>query len=106
MLNLDFYNSLLDSSLVFGKRFEITDDLSIIPIYKSKVSVMNLKSTVKTTDSDGMFSSLDILPLGFLKVFKDDITIIDFNKKKNNIIDIPKVFSNIDVNDLLKNIKL
>ena len=45
MDNFDFISKLLDGRIVLEKKEEITQDLFIIPVYKVKISFLNLKTT-------------------------------------------------------------
>lgn len=107
MNNLEFMSKLLDGRIVLGKKEEISDNLYIIPVYKVKITVMNLKTDLK--ESNGDSSSISASPICLLKVFNNNIDIINLEElaKSESILDsIPNMLNNIDVNGILKNIKL
>lgn len=107
MESLGFINDLLDYKIVLGDKLEIGEGLFIIPVYKSKVSFINLKTDLKANIGDGFGGSLNVFPICLLKVFNNNVEVINFKEEKDNIIDvIPSIMSNLDINELIKNIKI
>lgn len=108
MDNFDFISKLLDGRIVLGKKEEITQDLFIIPVYKVKISFLNLKTDIKKNNGDGESGSINVSPICLLKIYNNNVEIInlDGNHKDSYTDVIPNIMSNIDINSLLKNIKL
>lgn len=106
MESLSFMNDLLNCKVVLGDKLEIGDNLYIIPVYKSKISFMNLKTDLKDNIGDGLGGSLNVNPICLLKVFNNNIEVINF-KDENNIGDIiPNILTNVDLNELIKKIPI
>lgn len=109
MESLDFLSKLLDGKVVLGSREDINENLSIIPVYKVKISFLNLKTDIKNNNGDGASGSLNVCPICLLKISNNNIDIISldcFNKKDNITDIIPSMISNIDINNILKGLKL
>lgn len=109
MGNLDFISKLLDGRVVLGSREEILPNLYIIPVYKVKISFFNLSTDLKNNTGDGSSGSLNVTPICLLEVKDDNIKVLSFadgNKPDSIENVIPNIFSNLDINGILKNIKL
>ena len=91
-----------------GQKEKITDNLSIIPIYKVKINFINLNTDIKSNVSDGSSGSVSITPVCLLEIKEDDIKIIRFEDKKTKddfFEFVPTLISNINVNEILKGLK-
>ena len=78
----------------------------IIPVYKVKMSFLNLKTDLKENSGDGVSGSINVNPICLLKVYKGNLDVINFKEEKDHIFDnVSNILSNIDFNDVLKNIK-
>ncbi len=109
MESFNFISKLLDGRVVLGAKEEIGDNLYIIPVYKVKISFLNLKTDIKATNGDGASGSINVTPICLLKVVNNSVEVINFDEApaKEGITDIlPNMLSNIDVNTILKNFKL
>ena len=108
MDNLDFISNILNGKIVLGNKEEIIPNLYIIPVYKVKVLFFKSVDKLKNDTGDGSSGSINITPICLLQVKDDNIKIISLsNDPKPNILEgiIPNIFSNIDVNSILKNVK-
>lgn len=108
MENLDFVSTILDGRVVLGKKEQMTDRLSIVPVYKVKISFLNLSTDLKTTVGDGSSGSVTITPICLLQVLDDTISVLSLEEKhiKEEFTEwIPNLISNIDIGNVLKNIK-
>ncbi len=108
MESLDFISKLLDGRLVLGNKEEIIDGLFIIPVYRVKISFLNLKTDLKAS-SDGASGSINVTPICLIKIYNGscDIINLDENNKKEIITDaIPNILGSIDLSGILKNIKI
>ena len=93
---------------MMGQKEKITDNLSIIPIYKVKINFINLNTDIKSNVSDGSSGSVSITPVCLLEIKEDDIKIIRFEDKKTKddfFEFVPTLISNINVNEILKGLK-
>ena len=109
MENFDFISKLLDGRIVLGEKMLINDGLYIIPVYKAKVSFLTVKTDIKSNNGDGLSGNLNVTPICILKVLNSNIEIINLEEldKKEGIMDvIPNMLNNIDVNNILKNLKI
>ena len=109
MENLDFVSKLLNESIMLGKKGDITENLSIVTVYKVKVNFFNVNTDIKDTAGDGSNINLLITPVCILQIKNEDITILKFDDKapKEDFFDIiPSLISNINVNDVLKGLKI
>lgn|GEM_PF-1508703 len=109
MENFEFINRLLDGRVVLGAKEEIVSGLYIIPVYKVKISFLNLKTDINSNNGDGASGSISVGPICLLKISNNNVEVISLEdeNKKDGILDaIPNVLSNIDINNLFKNIKL
>jgi uncharacterized spore protein YtfJ len=109
MENLDFISKLLDGKIVLGNKEEIIPNLYIIPVYKVKISFFNLSTDLKNNTGDGSSGSINVTPMCLLQIKDDNIRILSiFDDTKPNVLEgiLPNIFSNIDVNNILKNVKL
>lgn len=109
MDNFNFIATLLDGRVVLGKKEEIGENLFIIPVYKVKISFLNLKTDIKTNNGDGASGTIHVTPICLLKVYNNTIDVISFEEAntKDGFSDvIPNMLSNIDMNTILKNLKL
>ncbi len=109
MESLDFISKLLNERIMIGKKEEITDHLSIVPVYKVKVNFFNVNTDIKNTTGDGTSGSLSITPICILQIKNENITILKFEDKspKEDFFDIiPNIMSNININDVLKGLKV
>lgn len=107
MESLDFINKILDGRLVLGAKEQISESLFIIPVYRVKISFINLKTDVKA--SDGSSGSINVTPICLIKANNGNVDIISLNDlhEHENILDsIPNILNGIDVNSILKNMKI
>ena len=94
---------------MLGKKEDITDNLSIVPVYKVKVNFFNVNTDIKATAGDGSNVNLLITPVCILQIKNETITILRFEDKtpKEDFFDlIPSLVSNININDVLKGLKI
>lgn len=109
MESFNFISKLLDGRVVLGAKEELGDNLYVIPVYKVKISFLNLKTDIKSNNGDGASGSINVTPICLLKVFNNTIDVISLEEAgvKDSFTDIlPNMLSNIDVNTILKNFKL
>ena len=107
MESLNFIKEILDGKVVLGKKEEIVSGLFIIPVYRVKMSFLNLKTDLKDNSGDGISGSVNVHPLCLLKVFNGSVDVITLKEDKDNFVDnIGNLLSNIDLNDVFKNIKI
>lgn len=107
--NLDFISKLLNERIMLGKKEELTENLSIVPVYKVKVNFFNVNTDIKDTAGDGSNVNLLITPVCILQIKNDTITIVKFEDKtpKEDFFDIiPSLVSNLNINDVLKGLKI
>lgn len=107
--SLDLITKLLNERIMLGKKEDITENLSIIPVYKVKVNFFNVNTDIKNTVGDGTSGGLTITPLCILQIKNEAITIIkldDKNPKEDFFDVIPNIMSNININDVLKGLKI
>lgn len=107
MENLNFISKLLDGRLVLGNKEEIVDGLFIIPVYKIKLSFLNLKTDLKAS-SDGASTSINVNPVCLIKIFNNSADFIMLEDNKTDFVAdaMPNILGNIDIASILKNIKL
>lgn len=108
MNNFDFITNVLDGRLVLGDKLELSDSMFIIPIYKSKISFLDIKTDIKNNNGDGISANILTTPICILKVEQGSMEIINLTiDEKYKFKDtIPDVLANFDLNNILKNIKL
>lgn len=109
MESFNFISKLLDGRVVLGAKEELGDNLYVIPVYKVKISFLNLKTDIKSNNGDGASGSINVTPICLLKVFNNTIDVISLEEAgvKDSFTDIlPNMLSNIDVNTILKKFKL
>ena len=109
MESFELISKLLDGKIVLGEKQEIEEKLYLIPVYKAKVSFLTVKTDIKSNNGDGLSGNLNVTPICILKVNNGSIDIINLEEldKKEGIMDvIPNMLNNIDVNNILKNIKI
>ena len=107
MEGLGYVNDLFNGKIVLGDKLEIGNDLYIVPVYKSKVSFINLKTDLKDNVGDGVGASLNVNPICLLKVHNNIVEVLNFKEDKDNIMDvIPNMLASIDLNEILKSIKI
>lgn len=109
MESFNFISKLLDGRVVLGAKEELGDNLYIIPVYRVKISFLNLKTDIKSNNGDGASGSINVTPICLLKVLNNTIDVISLEEAgvKDSFTDIlPNMLSNIDVNTILKNFKL
>lgn len=104
----DFLSKVLEGRVVLGNKERLSDDLYIIPLYKSKIGSFDLSTDIKNTIGNGNSSSAVFVPIGILEIKNDSIKLIRIEEKnKDDFFDfIPNLMSTINVNDLIKNIKM
>ena len=104
----DFVSKVLEGRVVLGNKEKISDDLYIIPLYKSKIGNFNVNTDIKNTYGNGDSSSAIFVPIGILEIKNDVIRLIKIDEKtKDDFFDIiPNLMSTINVNDIIKNIKM
>ncbi len=108
MESFNFISKLLDGRVVLGAKEEIDAGLYLIPVYKVKISFLNLKTDIKSTNGDGASGSINVTPICLLKIVNQAVDVISFEEAsvKDGIGDlIPNMLSNIDVNSLFKGLK-
>lgn len=108
MESFNFISKLLDGRVVLGAKEEIGEGLYLIPVYKVKISFLNLKTDIKSTNGDGASGSINVTPICLLKIVNNVVDVISFEEAsiKDGISDlIPNMLSNIDVNSLFKGFK-
>ena len=98
---------LLDGRLVLGNKEDLGNNLYLIPVYKVKITFMNLKTDIKA-NSDGESGCINVTPICLLKIYNSIVDVISLDEgSKETFKDIiPNMLNNIDVNSILKNIKL
>lgn len=109
MESFNFISKLLDGRVVLGAKEELGENLYVIPVYKVKISFLNLKTDIKSNNGDGASGSINVTPICLLKVFNNVIDVISLEEAgvKDSFTDIlPNMLSNIDMNTILKNFKL
>ena len=109
MNGLELFDKLFNKNVMLGDKITLNEDLSIIPVYKLKVNTLNLNTDIKNYVGDGVSGGFSITPVCILKVLDNDISVITFEdkSKKDEIFDfIPSLLTNININDILKNIKI
>ena len=109
MNGLELFDKLFNKNVMLGDKITLNEDLSIIPVYKLKVNTLNLNTDIKNNVGDGVSGGFSIKPVCILKVLDNDISVITFEdkSKKDEIFDfIPSLLTNININDILKNIKI
>lgn len=109
MENLDFISKILNERIMIGKKEDITDNLSIIGVYKVKVNFFNVNTDIKKGTGDGNNINLSIIPICILQIKNENVSIIKFDdlKPKEDFLDIiPNLMSNININDVLKGLKI
>lgn len=104
----DFVTKILESRVVLGNKEKISDDLYIIPLYKSKIGNFDVNTDIKNTTGNGNSNSAVFVPIGILEIKHDVIRLIRIEEKvKDDFFDIiPNLMSNINVNDIIKNIRI
>jgi uncharacterized spore protein YtfJ len=107
-LENDFVTKILESRVVLGNKEKISDDLYIIPLYKSKIGNFDINTDIKNTTGNGNSNSAVFVPIGILEIKHDVIRLIRIEEKvKDDFFDIiPNLMSNINVNDIIKNIRI
>ena len=108
MDNLDLISKILDGKVVLGNKEEIIPNVYIVPVYKVKISFFNLSTDLKNNLGDGSSGSINVTPICLLQVKDDNIKIISLaDDSKPNVFEgiLPNLFSNIDINSILKNVK-
>ncbi|MCM1557143.1 MAG: hypothetical protein NC087_06375 [Anaeroplasma bactoclasticum] len=109
MESLDLISKLLNERIMLGKKEDLTENLSIVPVYKVKVNFFNVNTDIKNTTGDGSSGSLLITPVCILQIKNETVTILKFEDKtpKEDFFDvIPSLMSNININDVLKGLKI
>ena len=109
MQGLELFDKLLNERVMLGKELKLKDDLSIIPVYKLKVNTMNLNTEIKNQVGDGSGGGFSITPICILKILDNDISVIRFDSKNNKddmFEFIPSLLTNININDIFKNLKI
>lgn len=102
-MNNDFLNELKDTisgDVVFGKKISLSDDISLLPVYKLKLNY--LKVDGKTKYITGDCGSVNVVPLCFIEIKPGGIRIHNLTHEFNigevmdkapNIIDtVSKLF--------------
>lgn len=104
----DFVSKILEGRVVLGNKEKISDDLYIIPLYKSKIGNFDINTDIKNTTGNGVSNSAIFVPIGILEIKHDVIRLIRIEEKtKDDFFDIiPNLMSNINVNEIIKNIKM
>lgn len=108
MEGLELFDKLLNERIMFGNELKLKEDLSIIPVYKLKITTMNLNAEIKSQIGDGTGGGIVVTPVCVLKIHDTDISVIRLDEKvnKEDMFDfLPSLFNNININDILKNIK-
>lgn len=93
---------------MLGKKEDITDNLSIVPVYKVKVNFFNVNTDIKDTAGDGSNVNLLITLLCILQIKNENITILRFEDKtpKEDFFDlIPSLVSNTNFNEVIEGFK-
>ena len=109
MEGLELFDKLLNERIMFGKELKLKEDLSIIPVYKLKLTTMNISTEIKSQLGDGNGGGIVVTPICVLKIFDNDISVIRLDEKTNKedmFEFIPSLFSNLNINELIKNIKI
>lgn len=109
MESLDLISKLLNERIMLGKKEDITDGLSVIPVYKVKINFFNVNTDIKNSLGDGTSGGLVITPICILQIKNENISIIKFEDKnsKEDFFDmIPNLMSNVNFNDVLKGLKI
>ncbi|MGM9969116.1 MAG: hypothetical protein ACI35S_01830 [Anaeroplasma sp.] len=106
MESLQFISKLLEGRLVLGAKEELGNNISLIPVYKVKISFLNLKTDLK--DSDGASGSIGVTPICLIKNTNGIVDIISLEETQRDSFKdvIPNMLNNIDINSILKNIKI
>lgn len=107
MESLNNITNLLEGKIVLGSKEEICPNLFIIPVYKVKISFLNLKTDLKENIGDGASGSINVTPICLLKVYNNNLDVVSLNNNKDSFSEIiPNFLSNIDINDIFRSIKL
>lgn len=104
----DFVARILESRVVLGNKEKISEDLYIVPLYKSKIGNFDVNTDIKNSSGNGNSNSAIFVPIGILEIKNDIIRLIRIEEKvKDDFFDIiPNLMSTINVNDIIKNIKM
>lgn len=102
----NFITDILKGKIVLGTKEEVVDGIFLIPIYRVKISFLNVKADVKNTD--GISGNVSVSPIGLIKISNNDFDIIKLEEeKKEGFTEIlPKFIENIDLNNILTNLKI
>ena len=109
MDHMDRVSKLLEGRVILGQREIITEDLSIIPVYRLKISFVDLSTDLKNTAGDGAIGSVHITPLCLLQVKGNNLSVLRFEDKspKEEFADVlPSLMVNIDLGNVLKGLKI
>ena len=109
MEGLELFDKLLNERIMFGKELKLKEDLSIIPVYKLKINTINLSTEIKSQLGDGTGGGIVVIPICVLKIYDTDISVIRLDEKSNKedmFEFIPSLLGNLNINDILKNIKI
>ena len=108
MNNLDYISKLLEGKIVLGNKEEVIPNVYIIPVYKLKISFFNLSTDLKNNTGDGSSGSINVTPICLIQIKNDELKIVGLNSNKPDVLEgiLPNLFSNVDINSILKNIRL
>ena len=69
---------------------------------------MNINTEIKSQLGDGSGGGIVITPMCVLKIYDTEISVIRLDEKtKDDVFDfLPSLFSNININDIIKSIKV
>ena len=109
MEGLELFDKLLNERIMFGNVLKLKEDLSIIPVYKLKITTMNLNAEIKSQSGDGTGGGIVVTPVCVLKIYDNDISVIRLDEKSNKdemFEFLPNILGNLNINDIIKNIKI
>ncbi len=106
MESFSYIVKLLDGRLVLGAKEEVGDNLFIIPVYKIKISFLNLKTDIKSNNGDGVSGNISVMPICLLKIYNNNLELIKLSEANIKEDILPSFLNNIDINNILKNFKM
>lgn len=105
--NLKSLYELSQSNLVLGKELKINDGLIIIPVFKAKLNYFTFETTIKDNDGNALSGSMSYDPICFILIKNGVPSILPIAEKKETVMDkLPQLFESVDINSLIKGIKM
>lgn len=109
MKGIEFIEKLLNERVMLGEELKLRENLSIIPVYKLKINTINLDTEIKNTMENGSLGGVVVSPICVLKILDNDVSVVNLEPKqiKNDMFDfIPTLFTNVNISDIIKSIKV